>query len=399
LHRTNIVLAKAAMDRFMNAVRSIDAYPKIEGEFLTRTRTGACVSIFSFFLIILLVITEVNTFFYPDRSHSLIVDSSRREKLNINFNISFPKLDCALVNVDAMDDGGDHQLKTSNTKIKKVRLEKDGSVHPEVSNVKMGGTLKTKEQIEKMEMKAAVKKDCGSCYGAGEVGECCNTCDDIRNAYKKKGWAFTASHHVKLCVQEGVQEGLKAGLGCMIHGNIELAKVGGNIHFAPSDALSHSQMPTHELVKFAMSGVDLSHTITSFSFGDEIPGAEYPLANVAKDMTETRKKHHLSDDQSGVYQYYIKVVPTEYTDWWGVSTLTNQYAVTTHFRTIDHLASNNVPGVFFYFELSAIRMEVKTDQSSIAHLLTSLMAIIGGVFAVLGLVDSTLDSLMNTGDR
>ena len=64
-----------------------------------------------------------------------------------------------------------------------------------------------------------------------------------------------------------------------------------------------------------MSGVDLSHTITSFSFGDEIPvcptllcvsrnlslpkrklrasvssgqGAEYPLANVAKDMTETR---------------------------------------------------------------------------------------------------------------
>ena len=38
--------------------------------------------------------------------------------------------------------------------------------------------------------------------------------------------------------------------------------------------------------------------------------------------------------------------------------------------------------MFFYFELSAIRMEVKTDQSSIAHLLTSLMAIIGGVFAV-----------------
>ena len=35
----------------------------------------------------------------------------------------------------------------------------------------MGGTLKTKEQIEKMEMKAAVKKDCGSCFGAGEVGE------------------------------------------------------------------------------------------------------------------------------------------------------------------------------------------------------------------------------------
>merc|ERR1712025_1398979 len=106
-----------------------------------------------------------------------------------------------------------------------------------------------------------------------------------------------------------------------------------------------------------------------------------------------------TDEQSGIYQYYIKVVPTEYTDWWGSTTLTNQYAVTTHFRSIDQLASNNVPGVFFYFELSAIRMEVKELNSSVAHLLTSLMAIIGGVFAVLGLLDSMLDSMLNKGVR
>merc|ERR1712034_69206 len=101
----------------------------------------------------------------------------------------------------------------------------------------------------------------------------------------------------------------------------------------------------------------------------------------------------------GIYQYYIKVVPTEYTDWWGATTLTNQYAVTKHFRSIDHLASNNVPGVFFYFELSAIRMEVKTLKFSVAHLMTSLMAIVGGVFAIMTLVDSLLDSMMNQGNR
>jgi len=327
------------------------------------------------------------------------VDSSRNEKLNINFNITFPKLDCSLVNLDAMDDSGDHQLKTSNTLIKKVRLEKDGSVHPEVSDVKLGGTLKTKEEIEKMKLHPEIKTDCGSCFGAGDPGECCNTCDDIRAAYKKKGWAFTASDHVKLCVQEGVKSALKDGLGCNIHGNIELAKVGGNVHFAPSDALSHSQMRASELVRFAMTEVDLSHNIHSFSFGDTIPGAEYPLAGVEKNMAKTRKEHKLSEGQSGVYQYYIKVVPTEYTDWWGTSRLTNQYAVTTHFRTIDHLASNNVPGIFFYFELSAIRMQVKTHMLSLAHLMTSLMAIIGGVFAILGLVDSTLDNYLNKGSR
>lgn len=29
--------------------------------------------------------------------------------------------------------------------------------------------------------------DCGSCYGAGEQGQCCTTCDEIRQLYKKKG--------------------------------------------------------------------------------------------------------------------------------------------------------------------------------------------------------------------
>ena len=30
---------------------------------------------------------------------------------------------------------------------------------------------------------------CGSCYGAHEnEGDCCNTCDDLLAAYKKKGW-------------------------------------------------------------------------------------------------------------------------------------------------------------------------------------------------------------------
>ena len=33
---------------------------------------------------------------------------------------------------------------------------------------------------------------CGSCYG-GELPEsgCCNTCEEVREAYIKKGWSFS----------------------------------------------------------------------------------------------------------------------------------------------------------------------------------------------------------------
>ena len=33
---------------------------------------------------------------------------------------------------------------------------------------------------------------CGSCYGAESApGICCNTCDEVQEQYRKKGWAFT----------------------------------------------------------------------------------------------------------------------------------------------------------------------------------------------------------------
>ena len=33
---------------------------------------------------------------------------------------------------------------------------------------------------------------CGSCYGADTPidSKCCNTCDDVKKAYKEKGWTF-----------------------------------------------------------------------------------------------------------------------------------------------------------------------------------------------------------------
>lgn len=33
----------------------------------------------------------------------------------------------------------------------------------------------------------AKTEGCGSCYGAGGEGVCCNTCEEVREVYKKKG--------------------------------------------------------------------------------------------------------------------------------------------------------------------------------------------------------------------
>lgn len=38
---------------------------------------------------------------------------------------------------------------------------------------------------------------CGSCYG-GEppAGGCCNTCEEVREAYARKGWSFSDPDHI-----------------------------------------------------------------------------------------------------------------------------------------------------------------------------------------------------------
>jgi hypothetical protein len=71
---------------------------------------------------------------------------------------------------------------------------------------------------------------CESCFGAEEfVGQCCNGCDDVREAYRRKGWAFTNADEVPQCKREGFVLRLKAeqNEGCVIFGQIKVNKVAG----------------------------------------------------------------------------------------------------------------------------------------------------------------------------
>lgn len=53
-----------------------------------------------------------------------------------------------------------------------------------------------------------------------------------------------------------------------------------------------------------------------------------------------------------------QVVPTEYTDLHGHSTNSNQFSVTENFReSADaHLGGRSLPGVFFFYDLSPIKV-------------------------------------------
>jgi len=342
-----------------------------------RTLSGAVVSIVSGVFILWLFFSEVALYLSVDVQPELFVDTTRGEKLKINMDVIFHKLPCAYLSVDAMDISGEHQLDVTHN-IYKKRLSPDGVPLIEAPVIKDTG-------INPNALKTDGEVYCGSCFGAEkEPGGCCNTCEEVREAYLKKGWGFNAVG-VEQCEREGFKKNMKEqqGEGCEVYGYLEVNKVAGNFHFAPGKSFQQHHMHVHDLQPFQWAEFNLSHTVVRLSFGKEYPGVVNPLDTVSKTQ----------DGGAGMYQYFIKVVPTIYSALDGTYINTNQFSVTEHYRSLIAAGENagkGLPGVFFMYDLSPIMVKFTEKQRSFAHFLTSVCAIVGGVFTVAGIIDSLL---------
>ena len=61
----------------------------------------------------------------------------------------------------------------------------------------------------------------------GVLRRCCNTCDDVREAYRHKGWAFTSALDIEQCKRDGYSDKFKQmnNEGCRVYGYLQVNKV------------------------------------------------------------------------------------------------------------------------------------------------------------------------------
>ena len=73
------------------------------------------------------------------------------------------------------------------------------------------------------------------------------------------------------------------------------------------------------------------------------------------------------------YKYFLKVVPTIYVDLGKRSINTNQFSVTEHNTGADDstVLSANLPGIFFYYDLSPIKVSNRCMCTDEEHLETN----------------------------
>jgi hypothetical protein len=385
-------------------LRQLDHHTSVSSEFRVSTKLGAVLSITTLIVLIHLLRTEYRYNLTPTIRDRVHVNATTPAGVDIEFDISFPHIQCALLAVDSEDPTGQSQsLHIDRThRIFKHRMNADGELIGHKSKFEIGGTIQDLNQLQNKSPPAdAVERhaleeledeeECGSCYGAKADGECCNTCDDVKNAYMQKGWLFDPGLDVKQC-RHVVDSDEEQGEGCNIHGTIALSSGGGNLHIAPSRAFANFGTEKEsnafvQLLRMAFDTYNVTHTIHKLRFGQEFPGHVHPLDGQSRFIT----------DDHGMYQYYLQIVPTLYRYLNGTSIQTNQYSVTEHLRHVPAGSKRGLPGVFFFYEVSPLHVEIEEAVRGWVHFFTGVCAVVGGVFSFMSMLDGFL--FMKLGDK
>lgn len=366
-------------NKLVEHIKKFDAYPKTLEDFRIKTFSGAAVTVVSAVIIALLFISELNYYITPEVTEELFVDVSRGEKLRINIDVTFPKISCEFLSIDAMDVSGEQQINLEHN-IYKRRLDEHGKPLEKPEKEKVGTNTVVNATIPP----TLDPERCESCYGAElPLKNCCNTCDEIQNAYRLKGWAVPDLDTFEQCKREGWSKklGLADKEGCQVFGYLDVNRVAGNFHIAPGKTYTQHHVHVHDLQPFAATQFNLTHKMRHLSFGRNIPGKTNPL-----DGTE-----QVATQGAMMFQYYVKIVPTMYAREDGQTLHTNQFAVTRHQKQVSTLfGEQGLPGIFVIYELAPLMVKYGEKQKSFFHFLTSVCAIVGGVFTVAGMIDSAI---------
>lgn len=187
--------------------------------------------------------------------------------------------------------------------------------------------------------------------------------------------------------------------GCRVQGGLRLKKAAGNFHVVPRPFSARGStgffrgMPVDELLLY-----NASHVVHDLAFGPAFRGQESPLRGVVR----------AHEEGPAQFQYYVTVVPTLVSgaraslaawvgSWIGLggsealALRSAQYSATEFTAATDPTSvMMTPPGVIFRFDFSPVMVMRKERSRTIAQLLTSVCAILGGVFAVSGMLDGAI---------
>jgi len=178
----------------------------------------------------------------------------------------------------------------------------------------------------------------------------------------------------------------RAKEGCTVTGQLAVNRVPGSIRL-------HAKSDNHD---FEPQNTNVSHRIHHLSFGDPVRNSV--LRRVPKklipNIAPLDGRMFINPSPAGFlsHDHYLKVVSTHYKmgGWFGSGREVTGYQMTVSSHMY-HLEDGSVPEVKISYDLSPTAILISDRGAKRWYeFLTSLCAIVGGVYTVIGLMDSAL---------
>lgn len=288
---------------------------------------------------ILLFITEFRAFMKIKTSSEMLVDTSHsQDLLKINLDVIIKHLPCSLLSLDVQDVMGTHSLNVHG-KLVKNRVDSSGNF--------------------------------------------------ISVYHEPQESAHAHENHAEVIQPkyEEVKKEISNKEGCQLVGNINVLRVPGNFHIS-----SHAYGKTIAmLIGEGNFKYDISHKINHISFGDESDiqdiKSKFNVGNLSPLDGFTRNKKEKEDF---IYEYYLKVVPTNYIDIFGKSYDVNQFTSNSNEVPVNMM----IPTIYFRYDIAPILVRFEQYKESFFEFFIQICAIIGGIYSVIGIVDTLINRVL-----
>lgn len=188
----------------------------------------------------------------------------------------------------------------------------------------------------------------------------------------------------------------RGGSGCTLDGTVDVERAAGSIvvhvmHHDPSrvvlmgNFLSATRGETRSGPK-GVPGQNVTHKIHDFGFGPPLKGS-----SLGAGRNSLAGSTFVSREGAGIVKYSLKVVPISHQRTNGAEVKTHTYSANTAFVGEDDAVSGVTStalllGVEFAFDFTPVMVRYTDTRRSLFELVTSLCAIVGGIYTVSGLL-------------
>jgi len=376
-------------------MKSFDAFARPVQEFQVKTAIGGYISIGAICLVLTLFLSELRYFLTLETKDEMLIDQNQDQKrLNISFDVIFPYVPCAMLDMNLLDPKKNNVMHVSH-EIYKTRLSMQGKklgkrIRASLLNVaanpadvhsaghKSDQLVKTNHSTQHLR--------CASCYQSHQdEDDCCATCSEVHKEFQKRSLDDKPFDSVfSQCLEEAYDKApAEADEGCRLTARLGVRKVPGTMHIGVSRSARLSLVPGKPKNEKFATGLDFTHEIQTLSFGPDFPGLVHVL--------DGRKKSNHVPALSEHFQYDVHVIPTRYMEDGSDEVASHQYSITEYMKSVDSRNANHegaALGIWMTYDFTPFEVRVTRSRKSLWHFLTECCAILGGIFAFSGMLDN-----------